>query len=122
MNMGAAGTFKHPGNEDFFIPKAGAADRANPVPFAVKAVNTAPYMHEPILSPGKRRKSRGFYQFARGQFGGTYRTGLRSARVAFAGGLPPAPPPESAAGGYADSAYKQGIAKPEQDGSYDGKS
>jgi hypothetical protein len=122
VNMGPARAFKHPGDEDVVCPEAGAADRADSVPFPVEAVYAAPYMHEPVLPPGKRRKNQGFYQFSRRQFDGTYRAGLRGAGVAFARGLPPAPPPRSSARKHTDSGpYKQGIPEPEQDGAYDGK-
>jgi hypothetical protein len=120
--MGAAGAFKHPGDEDVLCPKTGTADRADPVPFTIEAVHAAPYMHEPVLPPGKGRKCRGFYQFSRRQFGGTYRAGLGGAGVAFARSLLLAPPPRTPAGGYAEaSPYKQSIPEPEQDGSYNGK-
>jgi hypothetical protein len=120
--MGAAGPLKHPGDEDVVVPQPRSADRTDPVPFAVKAVNAAPYVHEPVLSPGKGREGRRFYQFTLGQPGGTYRAGLGGAGVALGRGLPPAPPPKAAARGHTDSGSdKQGIPEPEQDNAYNGK-
>jgi hypothetical protein len=122
MDMGAVRAFKHPGDEDVVFPEAGAADRADPLPFAVKAVHAAPYVHEPVLSAAKRGEGRRFDQFALGQFGGTYRTGLGCAGVTFGRRLPLTPPPGAAACGHTDTGpYKQGIPEPEQEGSYDGK-
>jgi hypothetical protein len=57
MDVDAAGTFKHPGDEDVVFPETGAADRADPLPFAVEAIYAAPYVHKPVFSPGKGRKS-----------------------------------------------------------------
>jgi hypothetical protein len=122
MNMSTAGTFKHSGNEDFVLLEMSVANRTNPIPLAVKTINTAPDMHEPVFSSGNRRKSRGFYQFSLVQSGGTYRAGLGRAGVTFSQGPPLTPPPKAAAGGYTKTdPYKQGIPEPEQDGSYDGK-
>jgi hypothetical protein len=91
--MGAAGAFKHPGDEDVVFPKPGAADRADPVPSAVEAVNAASYVHKPVFSPIKRRESRRFDQFAPIQFGGAYRAGVGGAGVAFSRSFASAPPP-----------------------------
>jgi hypothetical protein len=56
MNMGAAGPLEHPGDKDFVVFKESAADRAGTFPIAPDAVDAAPYVHKPVLSPGNRRK------------------------------------------------------------------
>jgi hypothetical protein len=63
MYMGAAvGPLKHPGNQNIIVPQGSAADRAIPFNITVKAVNTAPNMHQPVPAPGNGRKRQCFYQ------------------------------------------------------------
>jgi hypothetical protein len=50
MDMGSAGPFKHAGNQDFVMMQQRPADRAAPVPSPVKAIQTAPDIHHPVLS------------------------------------------------------------------------
>jgi hypothetical protein len=59
MNMGAAArALKKTGNEDFVSAENRSADRAYPIPFTMKAIDTAPDMHEPVFSAVKGRKGK----------------------------------------------------------------
>jgi hypothetical protein len=69
MDMGtAAGPFEHAGYQDFIVFQDSAADRADPGPIAVEAVDAASYVHEPVLAAVKRREGRRFDQFSFVQF------------------------------------------------------
>jgi hypothetical protein len=63
MDMGAAGFFKHPGYKDLIKPKLYPADRADPPPVPLEAINASRYVHEPIR-PAHGGKGGGFNPFS----------------------------------------------------------
>ena len=116
----AAGALKHAGHKDLVFLEGAAADRADPRPVSVEAVNAAFDVHKPVLAAVEGRKGRGFHQFAFPEFGGAYRTGLGGPGEAFAPG-PAAPlfsaspgPDTPRAGGFNADVEEEGIAEPEE--------
>jgi hypothetical protein len=51
MDMGTAGFVKEPGKKDLVLGKFRPADRANPGPVSLEAINTAGDVHHPVISP-----------------------------------------------------------------------
>jgi hypothetical protein len=114
VDVGAAGFFKHPGDENFIAPKGRPADRAGPLAVSVKAVGTARDMHKPVgLAHGG--KSRGFYPFPPLKPGGTNRAGPGRSGKSFPGGaFLVFPRPGQTAAGAVHRTEKQVIAEPEE--------
>ena len=128
MDMGtAAPAFKEAGDKDLVFFEDYAADRAYPVPVSAEAVNAAADVHEAVFAAVQGREGQRAYQLSVFQFGGTYRAGLGIAGLTFGAGLElaapvePAVPPAACSQGGDTYTEKKGIAKPEQDDSYNHK-
>jgi hypothetical protein len=117
MNMGTAGFFKHPGNEDLMLLQDMSADRAGPLPVSLQTVGAARDVHKPVgMAHGG--KGRRFYPFPAFKPGGTNRTSPGGAGESLSlgvffpfpvpalGGTPPS--------GAVQDAEEQVIAKPEE--------
>jgi 16S rRNA (cytidine1402-2'-O)-methyltransferase len=114
MDMGTSGPVKDAGDENFILPEAGSADRADPGPAFPKAVGAALDMHKPVL-PGKRGKGQRFYQVSLFQTGRTDRAGLgRSGNARSPGNFSPLPVFLIAKTDSPQGFKKEGIPKPQQ--------
>jgi hypothetical protein len=65
-----------PRDQDFICLKNRTADRADSIARTVKAVNTAPDVHEPLLAAIRGGENCRAYQFPFGKLPGTYRASL----------------------------------------------
>jgi hypothetical protein len=115
MDMGTAGFFKHPGNEDFMLLQDMSADRTGPFPVPFQAVGAARDMHKPVgMAHGG--KSRRFNPFSAFKPGGTNRACPGSSGKPLSPGvLFPFPGFGSAPpSGAVQNAEKQAVTEPEE--------
>ena len=68
MHMTTPGPLKHAGYKYVILVKVSAADRADSGQIPVKAVHTAPYMHQPVPAAGEGGEGHRLYQIALEQF------------------------------------------------------
>jgi hypothetical protein len=114
MDMGPAGPFEDPGDEDFVPPEPGPADRTEPGPVPRQAVVAALDVHKPVLAV-KRGVGHGLNQLPFFQPGGTDRAGLGRAGDSRPFGFPALPPAPGIRGmDMSQGREKQGIPEPEE--------